>query len=202
MQILKNKLLFSIIGHGQADHFVELARQCGAMGATVFPAKGTASSSILRMLGLGDISREVVMNILPEKIADELMEKAKNDSKIEGVSALISDSGEKTMSKSWKMITIIVNSGYADDIMETARKAGATGGTITHARGTAPEGEQERFMGITIVPEKEMIMILAESDKADDIVKAVNEMPCLQEPGIGIICTQDVKKFVNLGPAK
>lgn len=199
MLYLKNSLLISIVSDKTSDRFVELAREAGATGATVFPAIGTASSSILQKLGLGDKRKEVVLMLLNEETALQVIQKAQHDNKIQGVSALIDPSEEENMEKSWKMITVIVNAGYSDDIMDGARKAGATGGTITHARGTAPDGVQERFLGLTIVPEKEMVMILAESEKVDNIVKAINDMPCLKEPGIGIIYVQDVKKFVNLG---
>ena len=36
-----------------------------------------------------------------------------------------------------ELIMAIVNAGFSGDIMEAARSAGAYGGTIMHARGTA-----------------------------------------------------------------
>ncbi|MBO4394498.1 MAG: P-II family nitrogen regulator [Spirochaetales bacterium] len=105
------------------------------------------------------------------------------------------------MTTKWKMITIIVNTGYADDIMDAARKAGARGGTITHARGTGTP-EDAKFLGVQIVPEKEMILILSAAEQTDKIVKAISELKCLDEPGIGIIYTQDVTDFNNLDPQK
>ncbi len=234
MTILTNNLMYSIVGRGQADLFVKIAQDCGVSGGTVVQAMGTASSSILRLLGLGDKSKEIVLNVVDIKKAHAVIEKAKADPKIMGVSAILGSGsadddisavskaesgsaempdqdgpvagtsqvggkGEGTMDKKWKMITIIVNKGYADDIMDTARKVGASGGTVTNARGTAPKGQEERFLGITIVPEKEMIFILAERSEADGIVDAIQKMDCLQEKGIGIIFTQDVVDFVNLG---
>lgn len=201
MIYLQNSLLFSILNRGNGDRFVQIARELGATGATVFPAKGTASSTLLHMLGIGDKSKDVVMIILSEDIAEKIIEKATEDEKINGVSAIISPYEEGSMKKGFKLITIIVNSGFADDIMDTARKAGATGGTITHARGTAT-GDQASFMGITVVPEKEMVMILSEEKDADNIVNAISEMKCLEEPGVGVVFVQDVKKFVNLGAEK
>ena len=105
------------------------------------------------------------------------------------------------MASKWKMITIIVNTGYSDDIMDAARKAGASGGTVTHARGTGT-AEDAKFFGVTIVPEKEMIMILCESGKTQKIMDAITSLKCLDEPGIGIIYTQDVTDFRNLDPSK
>lgn len=199
MLVRNGDLLFTIVNRGQGDAFVNIARECGAVGATVFPAKGTATNSILRMLGLGDTSKDVVLIVGEEELIEKIEEKAKADDKLNGVCAVLGCNGDKYMKNTWKMVTVIVNSGYAEDVMETARKAGATGGTISHARGTAPKDREEHFMGITIVPEKEMVFILCESEKAKDIVDAISSMECLKEPGMGIVFTQDVKDFRNLG---
>lgn len=198
MYVVNGQLLLTILNHGQGDHFVELARGCGASGATVFPAKGTATSSVLRVLGLGDTSKDVVMIVASKTVIEKTVKAAEKEEKLNGICAVLG-SGDKKMSKNWKMITVIVNAGYAEDVMEAARKAGATGGTITHARGTAPKGHEEHFMGITIVPEKEMVFILGDEEKAEAIVKSIKSLECLKEPGMGIIYTQDVEKFANLG---
>ncbi len=199
MQLLEHDLLYTIVRYGQADRFVKIARSEGATGATAFPVEGSTSSVILKALGLGKKEREAVLVLTDDSKAKKMIEKAKADTKLEGVCILMGEGEEKKMDKKFRMITIIVNSGYADDVMDAARKAGATGGTITHARGTAPNDAAEKFLNITIVPEKEMIMIVAEEDKAPAIVKAIQELKCLQQPGIGIIYTQEIKKFVNIG---
>ena len=200
MLVLENNLLVAIVNRGHAERFFAIAREKGARGGTIIPAKGTATNSILAALGLGDTSKEIVLILLDEELAHNIMNSVKKEDKIQGVVALLGQE-ENNMDNKWKMITVIVNTGYADDIMDAARKAGATGGTVTHARGTGT-AEDAHFLGVTIVPEKEMIMILAESDKAQAIVEAISSLKCLEEPGIGIIYTQDVKEFKNLSPKK
>ena len=200
MLVLKNNLMIAILNRGHADKFFAIARKEGASGGTIIPAKGTATNSILAALGLGDTSKEIVLILLDEELAHNIMNAVHKEDKIQGVVALLGEE-ENNMDNKWKMITVIVNTGYADDIMDAARKAGATGGTVTHARGTGT-AEDAHFLGVTIVPEKEMIMILAESDKAQAIVDAISSLKCLDEPGIGIIYTQDVKEFKNLSPKK
>lgn len=202
MILLQNCLLLSILRHGDSDRFMSLAVKNGARGGTIFLAKGTASNSILRMLGLGDKTREISLIVADENTADNIIDNAIDNPKIEGVAALLKTEENMEENDNWKLITIIVNSGYADDIMDTARKAGAKGGTITHARGTAPNDGSANFLGITIVPEKEMILILCKNEDSDKIVDAISNMECLQAPGIGIIFTQNVKKFINLGKDK
>ena len=85
--------------------------------------------------------------------------------------------------------------------MDAARKAGATGGTVMHARGTASP-EDATFLGVTIVPDKEMLMILCSEEQLDAIVNAIQSLECLQEPKIGIMYIQDVTDFRNLDPRK
>ena len=201
MLVLQNNLMIAVVNNGQAERFMSIAKKAGAGGGTVVPAKGTASSKFLRMLGLGDKSKEVVLIVIDQDKGKKIVDDVRSDAKIQGVAALLGSTEEKTMSNKWKMITIIVNTGYADDIMDAARKAGAQGGTITHARGTGTE-EDAKFFGVQIVPEKEMIFILCKSDDTDKIVEAISSLKCLDEPGIGIIYTQDVIDFKNLDPQK
>ena len=88
--------------------------------------------------------------------------------------------------------------GYAEDIMSVARKAGATGGTILHGRGTARE-EDGKFFGLTIVPEKDILLILAGTDKSRDILEAIRTSEFLQQEGLGIAFCSGVEEFVPLG---
>ena len=197
----QHRLMIAIVSHGQSDRFMRIARKAGSTGGTVIPAKGTASSALLRLLGLGDKSKDMIVMVSDDDHSHAIVDDVRTDGHIQGVVALLGSKGEDGMATKWKMITIIVNVGYADDIMDAARRAGAGGGTITHARGTA-SSEDVKFLGVPLVPEKEMIMILCESEKTDTIVNAISSLECLDEPGIGILYTQGVSDFMNLGSGK
>ena len=201
MLMLQNNLLVAIVNKGQAKRFVDIARNAGAGGGTVIPAKGTATGTFLRLLGLGDTSKEMILMVIERNLAGKIVEQVRRDGHVQGVAALLRSEREENMASKWKMITIIVNTGYADDIMDAARKAGARGGTVTHARGTGTD-EDVKFLGVQIVPEKEMILILSEAGQTEKIVSAISSLKCLDEPGIGIIYTQDVSDFKNLDPKK
>lgn len=97
-----------------------------------------------------------------------------------------------------QLITLIVNKGYAEDAMAAARTAGARGGTIINGRGTAKEGD-EKFFGMEIVPEKDILMILVENGQCDAVIEAVKNLPCLQTPGSGITFCSDAHDFTSLG---
>lgn len=70
------------------------------------------------------------------------------------------------------VILTIVNRGYADSVMQSAIEAGATGGTVINARGTGGI-EIAKFVGITIQPEKEVVLILATEEKRHDIMMSI-----------------------------
>ncbi len=70
------------------------------------------------------------------------------------------------------VIYTIVNKGYSDDVVIAAREAGAKGATIINARGTG-DIESEKFFGVSIEPEKEIVLILTENAFRHDIMMAV-----------------------------
>ena len=61
--------------------------------------------------------------------------------------------------KKYELVVCIVNAGFSQNVVEAARTAGARGGTVIRARGTA-NPEAEEFFNIHIQPEKEMVMML------------------------------------------
>ncbi len=71
-----------------------------------------------------------------------------------------------------ELIIVISNHGFADDIMNSAKQAGAKGGTIIHGRGTADE-ETVKFFGLTIQPEKEILLIVTKAETKEDIMLAI-----------------------------
>ena len=76
------------------------------------------------------------------------------------------------MEKNYKCVLAIVNTGFSEVAMESAKGAGATGGTILTARGTASK-DAEKFFNISIQPEKEIVMILCKTALVDGILKSL-----------------------------
>ena len=72
----------------------------------------------------------------------------------------------------YELLVVIANHGYSDLIMDAARGAGAAGGTVIHAKGTGMEGA-EKFLGISLAAEKEMIYIVVHRDKRNEIMSAI-----------------------------
>ena len=85
----------------------------------------------------------------------------------------------------YELIVCIVNAGFSQNVMEAARSAGAQGGTILRARGSA-NPEAEEFFSIRIQPDKEVLMILVPKAIKDDVLKAVYKDCGLADEAMGI----------------
>lgn len=101
----------------------------------------------------------------------------------------------------YEMIYAIVNAGFADAVMEAAREYGARGGTVIHARGTA-NGDAEQMFGITVQPEKEIVMIIVPTELRNDILHTVYQKVGLKTPGQGIAFSLPVEDVVGFGKEK
>ena len=97
----------------------------------------------------------------------------------------------------YELILTIVNRGFADLVMDAAKQAGASGGTIIHARGTGIH-EAEKFFGIIVQPEKELVLILAGREEKNAIMTAICAHAELKEAGKGICFSLPVDQVVGL----
>lgn len=219
---VKRQLLISVVRRSRGDAVVEIARKVGAGGSTVLFGKGTAGNRWLRLLCLADVEKEIVFTIatadVMRKMEAELRAATDLCVKMPGIGIVIDverflrpseaataqQSGENAAIGEHNSMTervlmcVVVNAGLADDLMHAAREAGARGGTILRARGTGRDGDNT-FFGITIVPEKEFLMIMTEREMQDKILNAIKSSELLAQPGVGVIFTLPVEKFFPLG---
>ena len=215
------KLLVVVTRHGAGDRVAAVARDAGARGGTILSGRGCAANRLLQLLCLADTEKDLVFVLAPPedmpgivaavRRSPEIFRKTTGIGFVLDVTAVVRSAwqalGEaaappqgETMKEptGHQLIFAIVNAGYADDLMAAARGAGARGGTILKARGTGTEADAS-FFGITIVPEKEVLLVLAESRAAPAICEAVRKAPCLEEPGSGIIFCVGADDFFPLG---
>ncbi len=97
----------------------------------------------------------------------------------------------------YELIVCIVNNGFSETVMDVARAAGAGGGTVMHARGTANK-DAEKFFGISVQPEKEMVFIIVSKDVKDGVLHAIYKEVGLQTAGQGIAFSVPVRDAVGL----
>ena len=101
----------------------------------------------------------------------------------------------------FELVICIVNSGFSESVMDTARSVGARGGTVINAKGTANK-EAETFFKIFIQPEKELVMILVPTTIKEKLLHALYKAVGLDIPGQGIAFALPVDNVVGLTDKK
>lgn len=100
-----------------------------------------------------------------------------------------------------EVIFAIVNSGYAEDVVEVARKQGVTGGTILNARGILRE-DAAAFFGITLHEDKEILMMVVEKSIRDKVMNAIYTEMGMAKKAKGIAFSLPVSDVAGLAMPK
>ena len=183
---------------------------------------GTASSEILDYLGLEHAEKTVVFSVVEESkwtsIKKQMQKKLRIDvpgsgiafitplSSIGGMKALnyllSKDDYQKEEESTLKdtaheLIVVVANQGNSELVMDAARSAGAYGGTIIHAKGTGKEAA-EKFMGVSLAAEKEMIFIVTKTNQKNAIMKAIMEQAGLTTRAKAIVFSLPVTDTAGL----
>lgn len=95
-----------------------------------------------------------------------------------------------------KALFIVINAGYADDVVDLLRDAGAKGATILNSRGEG--ARHESFMGITMDSEKELIVCAMDGDTAKKAMLAVKNTMGVQTPVHGVCFTMPIDKLIGI----
>lgn len=192
-------MMVTITSRSLTRRFLDFYEAMGLEVAFLSLGKGTASSEILDYFGLDGSEKTLIFHIVTDEkwkeVKRELRRKINIDIPGIGIAFLVPLSsiggtkalnflksgqnfvkGEESFLKDTKyeLLVVISNQGYSDLIMDAARKVHAAGGTVIHARGTGTH-LAEKFMGVTLVPEKEMVFIVVRKDQKNEIMRAIME---------------------------
>lgn len=210
------ELLSIVVNFGLGSKVLHIAKQCGIKGGTIFLGRGTVNNRLLKMLALSDVRKEIVLMVCNKNAVSQLVQSLDHEFKFEkpnhgiafttsitSIYGARSYSSEKSITcegeehPMYHSITVFVDKGRAEDVVEAATKAGSRGGTIINARGSGIH-ETSKVFSMDIVPEKEIVLILSEGDKTDAIVDQIRRDLKMDEPGNGIIYIQEVTKTYGL----
>ncbi len=224
-ELARLKLLVTITDRPKGE---TAARICAGLGVQFhlgILGKGTASSEVLDVLGLGETDKAVILTLAPEPLLPALkgdlvrMLRLRHPGKgilftlpLSGISrraaACLSrpveeaEGGETPMEENkggykYSLIVASVEQGSTDQVMEAARAAGATGGTILHAR-RAGVHEAEKFYGITLQKERELLAILAPREGKAAIMQAIARSVPLEGEQGGVVFSLPVDSIEGL----
>lgn len=105
---------------------------------------------------------------------------------------------KKKNKKIHHLIVTIIAEGYSEKVMNTAKNAGAGGGTLINGRSIYQTNSKRQFLGFSIEPEKDLILIVTEEDKKKDIMNAIVKETGLKTEGGGIIFSLPITEAIGL----
>lgn len=210
------ELVCVIVNFGLGSKIMQTAKKLGISGGTVLLGKGTVKNRFLEFLALTDVRKEIVLMVSNKKTIshalEQLNEKFKFSKPNHGI-AFTTSVGQVIGARSCKSdslkeergadnnmyhaITVIVEKGNAEFVIDAATEAGSKGGTIINARGSGIH-ETSKVFSMDIEPEKEIVMILSEKESTEAIVSSIRKKLKIDEPGNGIIFIQDVNHTYGL----
>lgn len=231
------KLIFFIVDWNRAKVISGVFEEEKVRFHFLSKGRGTASSDVLDLLGIGANDKAVIFCLEQEVMTPVLLKEVRKKlgfhspgagiaftvplsganspilrvfkqsiHKNEKIAAEFAEAGNAGPKKegaamaaefTHDLIISVVNQGYSDDFMNTARAAGATGGTVLNARGQAHEGAV-KFFGISVQDEKEIIIMLTSREKKVPIMRAVSEAHGLNSNAQGIVFSLPVENVLGL----
>lgn len=218
----KLNLMTTIVDRNQVRKYLHLYEEEGLQIMLVTLGDGTASGDVLDYLGLEATEKAVIFSVLTDenfyKTKKSLQKKLQIDAPGGGIAFIVpfsSIGGKKALQfftvgqdfqkeeesalkdTTYELVIVIANQGYIEMVMDAARGAGAYGGTVIHAKGTGME-QAEKFMGVSLAAEKEMIFIVAKKEQKNDIMKAVMEQAGLDTKAKSIVFSLPVTETAGL----
>lgn len=184
---------------------------------------GTAPTEMMDIFGLGSIDKDIIISLGAESAVKDMMANFgstfESHSKYGGLMIILeisaasrvlteilnfnnsknTEKGNGAMKNEHhnNLIILAVNEGYSDDVMQVARRAGATGGTVI--KGRLADIEQFAGLGnVNMSGEREILCILAPLNTSKQIMEEVNKEFGLNSDANGIVFAIPTEKAYKI----
>ena len=217
----KPYLLFTIAERSRSEELTAVFKESVPMFWQI-NAEGTASGDILDYLGLEKTEKKIYITVCGSGTAKDILNCLVRDLMIDipgnGIAftvPLSSIGGRKTLElvtlgqdeidkeeqvlkgTEYEIIFAIANQEYTELVMEAARKANASGGTVIHAKGTQTK-EAEKFLGMTLAQEKGIVLILTKTQEKNEIMQTILREAGMKSKAQSLVFSLPVTKVVGL----
>ena len=218
------KVIVSIVERGQGASLARLYQKYQVALHLQCAGRGTATSEIMDILGLGSSEKDVVFSLAAPPAAKKLLYGLDNELHgkvsggiafvlpLSGLNSLVAHlvsyqaesmkremKGEDEMERTENSLILAACSrGSTDDVMATAKAHGARGGTVIKARLAGLE-ELEQAYDLELQAEREIVAIVVPTELRGDIMEAVNTAHGLRSEAQAILCALPVEQVIRLG---
>lgn len=223
------RAVFTIVDYSRGVQISDIYKEEKVPIRLVTHGHGAADSDMLDYLGFGENKKSVMISLLTPERADRIISVAEEKMQLSKpgrgiifsvpVSSMtaflaelvdrdgknntdITKESELEMSREHQheLIVTIITKGFFPEVKAAANAAGARGGTLIHALGLGGE-EAQKFLGISIQPEKDVILIVVRREEKNKVMKAIAEAVGINTQGRGIIFSLPVDSAFGLSEA-
>ena len=223
----RTKLLVSIVSYKEENRLKEIIDEVSVALSFTFAGTGTARTQMLDYLGIGETEKAVVLSLFPESDEDVIIREIRSKMSLylvgrgisftvplTGISEIIANglssaAAEKSVDRrkimngadrKYDLIVASVETNRMDEAMEAARAAGAAGGTVIRAR-SLENAKAEQFIGISLMEEREILLILTKKEGKLAIMEALSEKIGLKTDAGGVIFSLPVDRTAGISVA-
>ncbi len=215
-------MMVTITDRKQTPRFLDFYQESQVDVGFVALGRGTANNEILDYLGLEDAEKTVILNVVTDSVWKKLKKGLERTLQIDipgtGIAFIVPlssiggkrellfltenqnfEKGDETELKgtTHELLVVIANEGYNEMVMDAARKAGAAGGTLLHAKGVGMK-KAEKFLGVSLVSEKEIVLIVTKTDQKRDIIRAIMKEAGMESKAKSIVFSLPVTSTAGL----
>lgn len=217
------QLILTIVERGKGANLIRKMEDFKIIHHVQAAGHGTAASHLMDALGFGTTERDIIMSFGPRDTCNQVMYYFKDEDRsslgapgiavslsLSGMTALWAaglnkleamepERGEVLMEQGnhHSLIIVTVNQGYTDAVMDTARAAGARGGTVVRAR-WAGTGASQKFAGISIQTEKEVLYIVSANKDKEKIMSEINRVHGLKSAAQAMVISVPIDQMARL----
>ncbi len=214
--------LLVVARRDQSEAYIDFLKRHGAGSVFGTLCQGAAKERTLDLLGLEAKEKILLSTLVSQQSARTLMRKLVSEMRIDapnsgialtvnvdgvsGTSALQYLCGDRLIQEgevngmkdnSYSLIIAIADKGHSDLVLEAARSAGASGGTMIYAKeiGTNPV---PKFFGVSIAAEKELIYLVVLAKKRDEVLRAILDKAGVSTPAHAVAFSLPVDSTAGL----
>ncbi|MGN1047554.1 MAG: hypothetical protein ACI4QZ_02990 [Eubacteriales bacterium] len=221
------RMLITITNPEKEKYMTDILKNAGMPAFYRFIGLGTAPSALMDMFGLsgrtrlitaGAISKEntdSVFRQLEEKLSfsqkgrgiaftlpvtglqSQLFDILKNDAQPNTEKTIGGDEKQMKETAGYVAIFTSVNGGYAEDVMDAARRAGARGGTII--KGVKETGKDSpEYFGIPFKSEQELVLIIVTKEEKKAVMTAIGTSCGIKTDAHGLVLSMPIDEVIGI----
>lgn len=218
------KVILSIVERGQGTAMLKLYRKRQVPIHIQCAGKGTATSEIMDILGLGSSEKDVLLSFAAASAAKKLLHDLDNELRghtggagivvsipVSGLNSLVAnlaayhaeslkekEEGNDMERSENSLILVVCARGCTDDVMTTAKAHGARGGTVIKGR-LSGRKELEQAYEVELRAEREIVAIVVPTSLRNPIMEAINTEHGLRSEAQAALCSLPIEQIVRLG---